>query len=350
MIESETSTKGYVYVLEVKDIALPVSKIGMTRRNPIERCAEINKSSTGDFIWEVAYQVAVDDCRRLESLVHNKLQPLRQRGREFFNLNAGDAYEALRSILRSQSDVNEIQDSDISVPEQAEVTTSRTSRARRTHFRESDSEYAEILQSFTVLLGIKGRPFGQLNQPEFGMSDGVEGVQWNLLISTETGEIRVGVNLEGMRYSDWPITTFILSELENPTIDKLKADLHDVDRIFVWFTRDAWQVQSRPKILERYLGGGPLRISGVDSALWAALLKEALDCLDESKGCRGRSRQEVTLANQPKKGERKRVMPVSPHLNVWTFIERTGNVRADLEAGIKRLTPVHGWLSILAGS
>lgn len=54
MIVSQDKTNGYVYILGVKDIDLPVCKIGMTRRNPFDRCREINKSSTGDFIWEVA--------------------------------------------------------------------------------------------------------------------------------------------------------------------------------------------------------------------------------------------------------------------------------------------------------
>ncbi len=82
----EEKYKGYVYILEVKDIVLPVCKIGMTSRSPHERCAEINNSSTGDFVWSLAYHIAVDNCKILESLVHSKLVPLRQRGREFFNI------------------------------------------------------------------------------------------------------------------------------------------------------------------------------------------------------------------------------------------------------------------------
>jgi len=33
------------------------------------------------------------------------------------------------------------------------------------------------------------------------MSDGNDGVQWNLSVSTDTEVIRLGVNLEGMRYN-----------------------------------------------------------------------------------------------------------------------------------------------------
>ena len=44
------------------------------------------------------------------------------------------------------------------------------------------------------LLNVKGRPFGQLNKPHFGMSDGNRGVQWNLAVYADTGDIRLGVN------------------------------------------------------------------------------------------------------------------------------------------------------------
>ena len=83
MNEIENISKGYVYILEVKDIVLPVCKIGKTSRYPIDRCAEINKSSTGDFIWAVAHKIAVDDCSKLESLVHKKLKPLSKPTKEW---------------------------------------------------------------------------------------------------------------------------------------------------------------------------------------------------------------------------------------------------------------------------
>lgn len=101
MNENNSPKEGYVYILEVKDIDLPVCKIGMTLRNPQVRCAEINNNSTGDFIWQVAYDVSVDDCRKLESFFHKKLEPLRQKNREFFNISAEVAYKALLSIIKT---------------------------------------------------------------------------------------------------------------------------------------------------------------------------------------------------------------------------------------------------------
>jgi len=345
MIVSQDKTNGYVYILGVKDIDLPVCKIGMTRRNPFDRCREINKSSTGDFIWEVANHVTVNDCKALESLVHMKLEPLRQRNREFFNINTDVAYTAMRSILDSQSEVIEIslEEGDVSDHEISTPTKSR--RSQKIQFRKIDSEYAEILQSFTSLTNCKGRPFGQLNKPFFGMSDGNEGVQWNIAIFTETQKARLGVNLEGKKYRNWPIATFILSELQNPGFDGLRAKLENPNCIYVRFMRDAWQVTSRPSIVEQLIGGREIPISEIDPPLWYSMLGEALDCLNEAKEYRGRNEQVVTLANQPKKGPRSRSMEVSPHLTIWTPINLSGDVMAELVAGLKRLQPVHDWIS-----
>jgi len=95
--------QGYVYVLEVADIMLPVCKIGRTERNPQQRCAEINgNSSKGDFNWDVAHQYYVNDCHLFEKLVHKKLAPLRQKGKEFFQLSQSDAKQAIDSILANQ--------------------------------------------------------------------------------------------------------------------------------------------------------------------------------------------------------------------------------------------------------
>ncbi|MSP28280.1 MAG: GIY-YIG nuclease family protein [Methylococcales bacterium] len=162
--------KGYVYILEVKDIDLPVCKIGMTTRNPYKRCDEINNSSTGDFIWKVAHHIAVDHCKKLESLAHSKLAPLRQKRREFFNINAVDAIKALNSIFDSQSEIKKIE-------VEEEFFSKKKKVKRKQTFSRIDSEYTELLQLFTSLLNVKeDRPFGQLNQPWFGMSDGNEGV------------------------------------------------------------------------------------------------------------------------------------------------------------------------------
>jgi len=337
--------KGYVYILEVKDIDLPVCKIGMTSRNPYDRCSEINNSSTGDFIWEVVHYVAVDNCRKLESLVHKKLKPLRQKNREFFNINAEVAHNALLSIVKNQSKIKEIPVTEIKDSQEIATEEKRRRSKHMPSFRKIDADYAELLQAFTSLIGVKGRPFGQLNKPLFGMSDGNEGVQWNIAVFTDTDKIRLGVNLEGMKYSNWPISAFILSELENPSINQLKVQLKHPEKVYIQFMRDAWQVTSRPEIVEKYFGGKEFSILEMDDGIWTSVLTEALRCLNEEKGYQGRNKQMVTLANEPKKGERTREMEVSPHLWICTPIDLSEDVTPNLEIGIEQLKSVFEWVS-----
>lgn len=345
MNENNIKSSGFVYILDVKDIDLPVCKIGMTSRNPYDRCSEINNSSTGDFIWEVAHQIAVDNCHKLETIIHKKLEPLRQKKREFFNINAEDAYKAIMSIIESQSEVKMI-DEKIILHNIKPVVNKIITKNKRT-FSRADSEYAELLQSFTELLNIKGRPFGQLNKPVFGMSDGQEGVQWNIAVSTEVRNVQVGVNLEGKVYSNWPIATFILSELKNPTLIELKTKLKQTEKIIIRFTRDAWQATSRPDIVEKYFGGREFPLKEMHPELWTSILKEALGCLDEKRMYRGRNLQTVTLAKKPRNGSQTRTLQVSPHLTIWTPIDLSEDVITDLNNGISRLEPVHNWINKL---
>jgi len=58
-----------------------------------------------------------------------------------------------------------------------------------------------------------------------------------------------------MKYLDWPITTFIQSEIFHPTLDLIKAKVSRPNDILLGFSRDAWQVTNRPDIIERYIGG-----------------------------------------------------------------------------------------------
>jgi len=60
-------------------------------------------------------------------------------------------------------------------------------------------DYESIFHFFiTSILKLdfkEGRRFGQPSRKEFGISDGKKGVQWNLGINSETGDIKLGVNL-----------------------------------------------------------------------------------------------------------------------------------------------------------
>lgn len=334
---------GYVYILEVSDIDLPVCKIGMTSRDPIARCHEINKSSTGDFIWSVAYSMVVNDCKRFEKLLHHKLSPLRQKRREFFNLNPDDAYKAAMSILELQDDIKII--NDYTAHGSSEVKhKSKISEKSRSSTRHTSAEYADLLQCFCEILGIKGRAFGQLNKPFFGMSDGHEGVQWNISVNTHTSNIQVGVNLEGMMYKDWPISRLIRSELSTPELLNVIGHLEMPDEIFMTFARDAWQVASRPEIKEKYIGGEIFTFSELTDVIWHSILTEALECLDKDHHYQKRNTQDVTLIK--KDGAHiVRSMPVSPHLTIWSPLIINSSIEASIKNKIEQLMPIYQWMT-----
>jgi len=338
MEESVNHNKGYVYVLEVKDIDLPVCKIGMTTRTPYKRCDEINNSSTGDFIWSVAHYIAVDDCKGLESLVHSKLSPLRQKGREFFNLCAEDANIALISIFDNQTEIKKVNIEELE-PTNANTISSNKKGKRKHTFKRIDSEYAELLQLFSSLLNVKGRPFGQLNKPTFGMSDGNQGVQWNLSVNTETKEIRLGVNLEGSaKTGRWLIAPFILNK---PSIGEIQSRIDSPDSLTLRFSRDAWQGASRLNICEKFIGGQEFLLSEINHEIWLSILEEALTCLDESKNYRGRKRnQSITLESDG----RELMKDISPHLTIWTLLSIDGNIDENIKTKFSELQPIYDWV------
>ena len=344
MNEVEDKTKGYVYILEVEDIELPVCKIGRTTRNPTDRCAEINSSSTGDFIWAVAHYIGVDDCKKLEALVHSKLAPLRQKRREFFNICADDALEALNSIINSQSKIRRIDSLEIVHTEKDETSAKKRKAKDKRDFSIVDTEYAELLQTFTSVLHVKGRPFGQTNIPRFGMHDDNKGVQWNLTVHTDTGNVRIGVHLAGKEYNNWPISKFILSEIKNPKIKEVRDELNKPDEITIQFRRNAWQVQARPPIVENFIGGREFSFAEISLDQWSRTLSEALDCLNKAKNYCGRGKQTVTLEKKPKKGEQVRDMWVSPSLTIWSFLNLGGDLHRNIERTISELQPVYNWV------
>ena len=350
MNTSENENLGYVYILKVRDIDLPVCKIGRTSKSPETRCAEINRSSTGDFLWQVAHQIPVNDCKGFERLVHKKLEWLRQKNREFFNVTAEKAFTAVRFILEEQTEIQEIDPKVISGREGETSEPTKPGSPSRDQFQPRDSKYAEILALFTQLTDCKGRPFGQLNQPHFGMSDGNDGVQWNISVYRETEDIQLGVNLEGKVYANWPIATFLLAELQDPSIFDIRAQLNDPARVFMRHTRDAWQVTARPSIVEKYIGPSNVSLSDIDAELWQSMLTEALGCLSKGRGYRGRSKQLVTITSQSNTGERKRMMTVSPHLTIWTPIESSDDIERRLKVAIDRLKPLYNWVSRISRS
>ena len=327
--------EGYVYILEVRDILLPVCKIGMTTRTPDQRLLEINQGSTGDFLWDVAYQFYVNDCATFEQIIHKALAPLRQKRREFFNLSPDDAHQAVISILEQTIEIVEL------LPNSSVFTSmlKPTNRKPKRKFATRDAQYAHWLDAFNDYFEVVGKPFGQTNKPFFGISDGVVGVQWNLIVDTEKNTVELGVNLEGSeKMGGMLITDFLLAR---PSLTALKQACATTPEIFLAIFRDAWQVSSRPAIEEQYVGGKLHSLRELSEQQWTVILDEALSCLEADYGYRKRKRlQWVTL----KTTGQKKQLDISPHLQIKTFINVDADPYEAIKAAVEILMPVREWV------
>lgn len=181
------------------------------------------------------------------------------------------------------------------------------------------TSYDFAVNAFNSIFGVKGKPFGKGK----GVSDGIEGVQWNIVI-TENGEVKLGVNLEGkeykniegMKYKKWPISTFLKEEQDNPRLSSLAKDITGANKIRIGLYRDAQQVTARPPIEESGIKGSGTLLSELNETVWSEMLNEAYNCLNADKNYRGSSTQSVTLKASGKKVQ----MRVSPHLNIGTDV------------------------------
>jgi hypothetical protein len=357
-IEAQPGLAGNVYFLAPVNFEnAAFCKIGRAKNDPEARCAQINKSSTGDVLWGVRHVVTVDDHIRFEHLVHQLLASSRNQGsgqrREIFRLPADDAFTRACEMLAQLTDVKEIP---VVIP--APVVKARHATASggaKGHVvKKGDEVYLTLFMSWARRLEIKGggKPFGQWKSPGLGYSDDVKGVQWNIHADRNTGEIRLGVNLEGSAKGggNWLITDFILSELARPAIESIKAKV-GAGRIQLTLARDAWQGASRYDIVEHLIGGRRPLLSEIDPQLWSQMLVEAKGCLDPSRRFRARATQTVTVLDT---GEKRLAAPpmggVSPHLNVNTPVEAEpgwddDRLDAAMDQAIARLRPVYEWVS-----
>ena len=85
---------GWIYVMRNEELKRPLLKIGMTRRPPHARAAEMGTGVPGHF--ELLYFVHVCNVRAAEQYVHAALAPHRYReDREFFTASIGRAASVL---------------------------------------------------------------------------------------------------------------------------------------------------------------------------------------------------------------------------------------------------------------
>ena len=212
------------------------------------------------------------------------------------------------------------------------------------------TSYDLAISAFNSILGIQGRTFGQATSSSKGVSDDNQGVQWNIGVNKETGNVWLGVNLEGKIYDNWPIATLILKEIEKPTLHLLARTLRENDKVRINFSRDAWQVTSRPPILENDIQHCGILASQITEIIWKEMLNEAIDCLDPMRDRRGRSKQMVTLKST---GVRKE-MEVSPHLGFATDAwlvkpENLESARYMLQEAFSRLEPLYDFVKEITG-
>ena len=180
---------------------------------------------------------------------------------------------------------------------------------------------ADALKScFRDAFGCRGREFGSPSRGVLGISDGNEGVQWNAAYYPRDGAVELGVNLEGMKYDDWPVARLIEREISRPLLlTRYRRKVARPDRVTVIWARDAWQYSARRRIKEASIAPTPIALDRLDGQGWAEALRGARECLDPRKQHRGRRRVMVTLLpSKQHPWERPVEMDVSPHLKIKT--------------------------------
>jgi hypothetical protein len=180
---------------------------------------------------------------------------------------------------------------------------------------------------FAAAVAPNPRRFGTIADGHLGVSDGHRGVQWNAWVNRDPPEFGLGVNLEGLKYDDWPIARFIQRELVGPGLFDVISEMNAPNRAALTWFRDYWKHASRPKIRERYIVYRA-RLDALHPDAWHRYLLEAQGCLNASTGSSGRARQRVTLATSGRVVEGW----VSPHLH-FAFVLDPTFLQRDLKDG-----------------
>ena len=162
------------------------------------------------------------------------------------------------------------------------------------------SEFEEraegVIGLFRDLFDCDGRRFGSPSLGLLGISDGHEGVQWNAAYFRSEQTATLGVNLEGMKYDDWPVARLIEREMSQPLLlTRYLVDVARPEMVTVSWRRDAWQAAIRVPIEETSLPPTPIKLHRLKGDGWTHAPQRARKCLDPKRGYRGRRRTKVTL-------------------------------------------------------
>ena len=142
--------------------------------------------------------------------------------------------------------------------------------------------------------------------------------KWNAGYYPRDGAVWLGVNLEGMKYDDWPVARLIEREISRPLLlTRYRRKVARPDKVTVLWTRDAWQYSARRRIKEANLAPTPIALDRLDGQGWADALRGARECLDPRRQHRGRRKVPVTLLPSKRHPRERQVeMDVSPHLKI----------------------------------
>ena len=178
-----------------------------------------------------------------------------------------------------------------------------------------DKRAGIVIDLFRDLFGCDGRRFGSPSLGVLGVSDGLEGVQWNAWYSHEDETAWLGVNLEGKKYDGWPVARLIEREITRPRLlTEIRVSVARPEGVIVSWTRDAWQASGRVRIRESRIAPTPIALDRLDVDGWSRALACARECLDPKRMYRGRHRTKVTLFRAGRVVERE----VTPHLQFKT--------------------------------
>ena len=201
------------------------------------------------------------------------------------------------------------------------------------------SEGEAMRVAFTKVFGSGPRPFGSPSLRVGGLSDGAEGVQWNVTLDPRDGMQTVGVNLEGLTYDDWPIARLIERERAEPSLPRLLSRHPGLATVILRWRREHWQAGSRLAIQESEIAPTPIALGNLDEAGWQSALDEAGDCLELRRRRRGRARQTVTLTT----GTKVEDAEVSPHLTFEYFAHEERGWESFMREARATMDPLYEW-------